>query len=393
VILHARTAADVTLREDHHPDGGREVRTAAPPIMSCHLIAPRVALAVGDTAGHAYPALAIAEAFLRRDPGAQVAFFGTPDSIAAGILAREGQTVVPVPGAALRRSGRRAQAHAVLVTLGAIRVARSALVARRARIVIGFGGFASGGVLLAARTLKLFTAIHESNVEPGLANRWLQHVVHRVYVAHAQSTLTGFHVGMPVRSAIARLATEARRPPAGTLRVLILTGSRGAGFLGTVMPDVLRPVVASGIAVEVLQQIHDDEALTLAARYASLDIAARLVPFLEDMQTAYGWADVAIARGGASTLAELAVAGVPAAIVPLADAAADHQTSNTQPWVAAGAGPAVPESAASAAALTAWLAQMASQPSAWRAASEGARTLASPGAANRLVEDCMRFQS
>jgi len=330
--------------------------------------APRVALAVGDTAGHAHPALAVAEAFRDRDPSARILFLGTADSIAARILAREGETLTGVPGAPLRRAGLLGVALALTRTFSGIRASRGLLARHEITFAIGFGGFASGGVLLGARSIGIRTAIHEANVEMGLANILLRPFVDDLFLTHAETDSRGLEVGLPMRRTIRALAPGARTPPAGALRVLVTSGSRGVEFLTAVMPPVLAAVRQAGISVEVRQQTAE--------------------VFLDDMADAYRWADVAIARSGANTVAELALAGLPALLVPLKDAAANHQMANARRWTLAGAGPLVEQARWDGAFVAQWLRLLAANPWSWRNASDGARSLAHADAARLLVEHC-----
>lgn len=316
-------------------------------------------------------------------------FLGTAGSIPAGILARAGETFRAVPGAPLRRAGPIGIGRAAVETARGFRAAQRALRAHDAQLALGFGGFASGGVLLGARALGLATAIHEANVDVGLANRLLSRVVHRVFLTHATTPLRGgVTVGMPVRGAITALRGRPRQPPSGRMRVLVVSGSRGSAPLAGRLIDVLVDLARGGVEVEVLLQAGSDSA-ALADRYRRAGIAARAEADL-DVAAAYVWADVAIARAGASTIAELALAALPACLVPLGDASARHQDANARTWTAAGAGLAMADDAWDAAALTAWLRSMAGV-AAWSQASRATASLADPDAASRLVTGCLEL--
>src|SRR5262249_35088572 len=238
VILHAGTPPHIALH--NHDSASRAGR--------------RIALAVGDTAGHAYPALAVAEAFRERDPGVHMLFLGTADSIAARILTREGAARTPVAGAPIRRAGIAGAGAAVTQTIASVQASRRLLAEHATGFAMGFGGFASGGVLLAARGRGIPTAIHEANVEPGLANRWLSRFVDRVFVAHPGAIANGVVVGMPIRAGIAALASTPRTPPQGRFHVLVMSGSRGSGFFEAAMPTVEAALRARGVAIEIRRQ-------------------------------------------------------------------------------------------------------------------------------------------
>ena len=346
-----------------------------------------VALVVGDTAGHTHPALAVADALRARASRAEILFLGTPDSVAASIVARAGQSFVPVPGSPIRKADLAGLARAAVRTMQSITVARRILAGHQTQLAMGFGGFASGGVLLAARTLGLPTAIIEANVEFGLANRWLRPWADHVFqgLGAPQSSV----VGVPVRQSVVSLRDAPPRPPHRALRILVASGSRGADFFAERLPPVLQRLVSLGIPVEVRQQAAVPGALR--ERYASLAIDATVDSFVEDIAAAYAWADVAVARGGASTIAELAIAGLPALLVPLADASANHQAANTGLWQREGAGVAVSETHWSADAVTSWLQTMATNEPSWRASSQAAHALARPDAAAHIAEACARL--
>jgi UDP-N-acetylglucosamine--N-acetylmuramyl-(pentapeptide) pyrophosphoryl-undecaprenol N-acetylglucosamine transferase len=331
----------------------------------------RIALAVGDTVGHVSPALALAREFRLLDGGAEIVFFGTADSLAHRALTGHGEAMIAVPGAPIRRAGARGLPRAVTETTRATIAARGVLHDERVRLVIGFGGFATGGVLVAARTLGLATAIHEANVEPGLANLLLRRLVHRVYTAFDTALPGGLCIGLPIRASIAALASVDPVPPPGPFRVLVTSGSRGIEFFTLRMPAVVRE----------LERLH----LNVEIEHVGV------TSFVADMAAAYARAHVVIARAGGSTIAELAAAGRPAILVPLGDSAADHQSANARIWAGAGAGLAVAESEWESSRVAEWLARVATTPDAWSACAHAARRLAHPDAARQMAADCDAF--
>lgn len=344
----------------------------------------RVALVVGDTAGHTHPALALAEAMHAMSDHARVFCVGTADSVAATLIERAHLPYIVVPGSPIRGADLAGLARAGRRTMQSIGVARAALVDHQIQLVVGFGGFASGGVMLAARTLGLPTAIFEANVEFGLANRWLRPWVGHVFLGLGRSS--GSAIGVPVRASVSAMITETREAPRGALRVLVASGSRGADFFDSRLPAALGAVAAMGIPVEVHQQSSTPD--VVQRRYDEHGVAARVEPFIDDIAGAYRWADVAITRGGANTIAELACAALPALLVPLADASANHQAANARLWQETGAGAALEESDWQSDTVVSWLRQMATDPITWSKHSAAARGLARPSAAQELATAC-----
>jgi UDP-N-acetylglucosamine--N-acetylmuramyl-(pentapeptide) pyrophosphoryl-undecaprenol N-acetylglucosamine transferase len=263
-------------------------------------------------------------------------------------------------------------------------------------LVIGFGGYTSAGPLLAARLLGISTAIHEANVLPGLTNKWLSRWVDRVYLgfesaarelAPARCRVTG----NPVRAQITALSREPRQPPRPAERrthILVIGGSQGARFFNQQAPGLLRCLAAHQIEVDVRHQVGETDRDPVAAAYAGSGIGARVEQYFDDIADCYRWADFALARAGAMTIAELAVAGLPALLVPLPSAADDHQTPNASAWASAAGGWWVSETEWQAEALAARIAARLRDSADWTAASERLRRWAATDAAARIVSDC-----
>jgi UDP-N-acetylglucosamine--N-acetylmuramyl-(pentapeptide) pyrophosphoryl-undecaprenol N-acetylglucosamine transferase len=342
-----------------------------------------------------YPALAIADAYRAAHRNVEVRFAGALDGPAARLLALRGLTLDPVAGAQLANVGLGARLAAVPRVLAGLAQARRLLRAHGARLVLGLGGYTSGAVLLAARTLGARVAIHEANVVPGIANRLLAPVVHRVYLGSADAApvfpaTRRVVTGHPVRAEIAALAAERRPPPDRhrAARVLILSSTRGEAFLAARTPGLLAEIERRGVAVEVLHQTGEGRADDVANAYRRVGVKATVAPYLDEIASAYRWADLVVARAGAGTVAETAAAGVPALLVPLADAAGDHQAANAAAVAAAGAGLAVREAEWRGDALAVRLVALLGDPAQWSAIAEAARRRAAPDAAARIVAAC-----
>jgi UDP-N-acetylglucosamine--N-acetylmuramyl-(pentapeptide) pyrophosphoryl-undecaprenol N-acetylglucosamine transferase len=250
-------------------------------------------------------------------------------------------------------------------------------------------------VLLTARALGTRVVIHEANVVAGIANRLLAPFVHRVYLGCAEAApafpaARRLVTGHPVRADIAALAAEPRTPPdrQRAVHVLVLSSTRGEGFLAVRAPGLLAALDRRGLAVEVLHQTGEVRADDVANAYRRAGVKATVTPYVDAIASAWRWADLVVARAGAGTVAEAAVAGVPALLVPLADAAGDHQAANAAAVAAAGAGLAVREADWNGEALAAQLAALLGDPARWSAAAAAARGRAVPDAAARIVADC-----
>jgi UDP-N-acetylglucosamine--N-acetylmuramyl-(pentapeptide) pyrophosphoryl-undecaprenol N-acetylglucosamine transferase len=304
-----------------------------------------IAIACGGTAGHVYPALALGEAFRGWRQPFDVVFFGTSEEgFEARIVEPRGFRLEIVSGSPILGTSAMGKARAMTNLAVGVAQARKHLAANGVSFVVGLGGYASAGAVLAGRSLGIPTAIHEANVAPGLANRLLSRVVDRVYVGsdRAFAGLVGKRVvtGTPIRADLASLAGDAGRqcPKERPIRVLVTGGSLGSSFLNERAPDLLRCIALAGLSLRVVHQAGRGGAGSIAEAYGRAAIEASVVEYLDDMRGAYREADFAIARAGAGTIAELAAAGLPALFVPLPDLAGDHQTKNAREYCVRGAG-------------------------------------------------------
>lgn len=366
--------------------------------MTTHALQPQrtIVLAGGGTGGHVLPALALADAFRAAMPECRVLFIGTERGMESTLVPKRGYPIALVPGSRLVGGGLSAKVAGVRALVQGVRAARTVLQREKAALVVGVGGYASGAALLAARSLGLPTAIHESNAVPGLTNRVLGHLVDRVYLGFAaaradfpyEATVVS---GNPVRREIVGTAAARAFPSQRPVHVLIVGGSQGSEFLNSHVPDLLHAVVERGVAVQVRHQVGKQDGAPVAARYAELGVQATVETFIDDMAAAYAWADVAVTRSGSGTVSELAAAALPALLVPFPHAAGDHQAWNAKVFADAGAGWWVRQEAWHQATLAQRLAEALRDRSAWQAMARAAQAFAGRNAAELVVNDCEQW--
>lgn len=351
-----------------------------------------VAILAGGTGGHVFPGLAVAEGL--RAHGVPVVWLGG----ARGIE----HTLVPAAGIELHRlpfSGVRGKG-ALSLLLAPWRLLRASTMALRLlrhvapRSVISFGGFAAAPGGIAAWLLRRPLLVHEANRIPGSTNRLLARLAKRV--------LTGFPgtfpasmgeecTGNPVRSNIASLPAPGTRfeGRSGVSRLLVLGGSQGARSINSAMPSALAMHVSAAGHWQVRHQTGRDQRDAVSAAYAAAGVHAQVTEFIDDMAAAYAWADLAVCRAGALTLAELTAAGLGAILIPFPYAIDDHQTANASVLVGAGAAVIVSESTDLAADLSRTLAQIRASTGGALDMAQRARDLSRPDATSRIVALCM----
>ncbi|MCX7285272.1 MAG: undecaprenyldiphospho-muramoylpentapeptide beta-N-acetylglucosaminyltransferase [Novosphingobium sp.] len=349
-------------------------------------------LAAGGTGGHLIPAFALAIELDRR--GHHVALVtdergalipGKPEFMPAHVLPAGRLAKSPVALA----KGLRAiwQGRAM-----ALRLFESF----EPSCVIGFGGYPALPALLAARSARIPTVIHEQNAVLGRVNRFLSGRVDAIATAYAEvdrldPKLWGkvHRVGNPVRPEVLALRGEAfpEFTEDSLLRVLVTGGSQGASILSEVVPDglaMLPPALRHRL--QVTQQCRPEDLEAVRARYAAHEIPAELGTYFEDMQARLAGTHLFIGRAGASTIAELTAVGRPAILIPLPIATDDHQAVNTREMVAAGGARAIRQSGFTPKELAKQIQVMAQHPQTLANAAHAAWNCGLPNAVSDLAD-------
>jgi len=348
----------------------------------------KIMIAAGGTGGHVFPGLAVAQVLRAR--GHQVVWMGTPDSFEARTVPQHGIELRLVRVKGLRGKGALSWLGAPLRLLRALRDALAVLRAERPDVLLGMGGFAAGPGGLASWLTRRPLVIHEQNSIAGLTNRLLARIARRVLQAFPNTFVKAETVGNPVRAGFAELDDPAQRigQRAGPGRVLIVGGSLGARALNEIVPEALALIPA---AQRPLVRHQGGRTLeTAQAAYARHGVSAELSAFIDDMPAAFGWADLVICRAGASTVAELAAAGCAALLVPYPHAVDDHQTSNGQYLVDAGAALMVPEEILNAELLAQMLSGLLARREQLAKMAQAARKAAWPDAVNVIADICLQ---
>jgi UDP-N-acetylglucosamine--N-acetylmuramyl-(pentapeptide) pyrophosphoryl-undecaprenol N-acetylglucosamine transferase len=279
-------------------------------------------LAGGGSAGHIEPALALADALRRIDPGVAVSCLGTERGLETRLIPLRGYPLELIPAVPLPRT-----VTPKLLTVpgrlaSAIGAAADALDRTGAQVLVGFGGYVATPAYLAARRRRVPIVVHEANPRPGLANRIGARFTEHVFTGHPDTQLrNGRYIGIPIRREIAELdrlglGDKARahfglRPD---LPVLLVTGgSQGARSLNAAVFGAAGSLRGAG--VQVLHIIGPRTGSEPPASSAGVPYVA--VPYIDRMDLAYAAADFALCRAGAMTCAELTAVGLPAAYVPL----------------------------------------------------------------------------
>jgi UDP-N-acetylglucosamine--N-acetylmuramyl-(pentapeptide) pyrophosphoryl-undecaprenol N-acetylglucosamine transferase len=351
-----------------------------------------IVIAAGGTGGHFFPAEALASELISR--GHRVALMTDARSGGLKSAVFAGRECFVLPGAGIAGRGLWRGIKAVTgMAIGAIR-ARGLLSRLNAGAVVGFGGYPSVAPVLGASLSRRrpVLVLHEQNAVLGRANRFLSGRIDRLALSldgtqRVPGGVTHAVTGNPVRPAIVALAGAAYAEPVDRINLLILGGSLGARVFSDVVPPALaRLPAALRQRLSVTQQCRAEDLERVRAAYGEAGIQADLAPFFADVADRLASAHLVIARAGASTVAELAVAGRPSVLVPLPGAIDDHQTGNARALEQVGAALVVPQPVFHPDAFGDILVELLTTPGRLSTMAAAARTQARADAAARLAD-------
>lgn len=352
--------------------------------------APLVVLAAGGTGGHVFPAEALAQELLAQDYRLLLitdnrgnrygGTLGLLDKhfISAGALA--GYGILGKLVSVARLSWGLVQAYRALKHV-------------KPAVVVGFGGYASAPTVTAALLAGVPTIIHEQNAILGWVNRVLAGRVTKVCTSFdlarpAPSKAHLIRTGLPVRPAVAAVRASPYHAPRSDepFRILVLGGSQGARVFSDVLPTAVSLLPEDfRHRLEIAQQCRPEEIARTQAAYANLGAHIELRHFFDNVPELLASAHLLIARSGASTVAEVTVAGRPSVLVPYPHAADDHQTANAKALATVGGAWLMQQNDFTPRALADHLMNLREQPNLLTDTAANARAFSIPDAAGRMA--------
>ncbi|MDR2891734.1 MAG: undecaprenyldiphospho-muramoylpentapeptide beta-N-acetylglucosaminyltransferase [Deltaproteobacteria bacterium] len=387
----------------------------------------RVILTTGGTGGHIFPALAVAAELRRTFPDIAILFMGGESGPEERLAKQAGLEFMSLPVRGFFGRGVRAVGAGFRLLRG-IALARRKIRKFKPDLVIGFGGYAAAAAVAAGLLCGVPTMIHEQNSVPGIANRLLGRYVDKVCISlpeaekwfkPGKTALTG----NPVRRGIRELyrdklqktqdaacpaqkdqnAATASATASDRRNLLVLGGSQGAKALNSAVLEDLPRLLDAGLTVRIQAGAADYERVAAALKQLADEatgtgrttesFAARVSvsAFIEDMREAYAWADLALCRAGATTVAELAVAGLPAIFVPFPFATHNHQLHNAEQVRKLGAALLLEQKDFAPGRLADLTAGLFAEPARLASMSEAALLLANPDAAEKVIGEARKI--
>ncbi len=403
----------------------------------------RVLIAAGGTGGHLYPGIALAGELKRLRPGTEVRFVGTAKGLESRVLPREGYLLDLIRARGLVGTGLRRGAASLALLPVALWDSLRIVGRFQPHLVIGVGGYASGPAVLAAWLRRTPTVILEPNAVPGVTNRLLAPLADLVVTAfeEAAASLRGRTVevlGNPIRREIVErcrdmgtagqatpVTDENQRtsggegsdterpwspgvlpPDRATLHspglslgqhgsphkktLLIMGGSQGARAINRAMVGAL-PELRRQEKFLIIHQTGGADLEWVRGEYSKAGFNdARVEPFLYDIPEIYAAADLVVSRAGATTVAELTAAGLPAILIPFPYATHQHQERNAGSLQAAGAAVVLTDGELSGPLLAGWIEKLLGDPGRLRAMAIRSRAAGRPDAGEKIASACFQ---
>ncbi|HEV2096852.1 MAG TPA: undecaprenyldiphospho-muramoylpentapeptide beta-N-acetylglucosaminyltransferase [Chthoniobacterales bacterium] len=354
-------------------------------------------IACGGTGGHLFPGLAVAEVMRAR--GHEVLLFISEKEIdSLAVSNRPEFRFEKLPTVGLPSAFSPAIFGFMRRFNESLRVCRAIYRTFNPQVVLGMGGFTSTAPVLAGRMRGVASFVHESNAIPGKANRTTARMVRAVLLGFQECAAFFPNVrtevtGTPIRSDLKRIDQSEARRKLGLREdlptLLVMGGSQGASGINQAMIKALPTLKASPIQVIHLAGTRDER--LAADNYRREEIPAYVAAFHHRMEEVYSAADIAIARSGAASLAELAAFALPALLIPFPYAAEDHQTRNAEIFARSDAAILLKESDLTGDVLARKIEELLGDPVRARAMAAKSALLAPRQAADRIVETMEKY--
>lgn len=360
----------------------------------------KILIAGGGTGGHVFPGIAVAEEIRRERPECDIVFVGTRRGLETTAVPEAGFRIRYLAGSGFARGRWWLWPWALLLNAFGFVQALFLVLSENPRAVLGTGGYASAPVAFAARLLGRPLILQEQNSVPGLANRLLARVANEVHLSfiEARSYFTRRDhlkiTGNPVRAHILSGDHEAAlrefKLEHGRPTLFVFGGSLGAARINDALLDMMRRL-KDRIDVQCLLQTGRADHDRVKAIVDAEKLPITVLPFVKKMNMAYAVADLVVCRAGAITLAEIAVCGLPAILVPYPHAANNHQQDNAANLVDRGAAVLVPDEELTGERLAKEVAHLLADRTALSRMSANARLFARPDAASRIARSLLHW--
>ncbi len=353
----------------------------------------KVIIAGGGTGGHLYPGIALAQEFERRGP-VDIMFIGTSYGIENKVLPKMHYRFKKIWMRGLQRTLTIGNLLFPVRLLVSIFQCAGVIITFRPDVVIGTGGYVSGPALMTALLMGVPTVIQEQNSFPGLVNRLLGKWVKQVHVTYDASlpcfrNRFTFVSGNPVRGDFNKVTrNEAAKKfelDEKKTTLFVFGGSQGARAINEMVSKSIQRLLELN-HLQILWATGPADFESISEKCKSVRGRVTMLSYIDDMASAYAISDIALCRAGASTLAEIAICGIPAILVPYPYSAAGHQDFNARTMEKQGAAMLIFERDLTEDALVHTLSELANNREKLATMAAAAKRLGRPNAARDIVD-------
>ncbi len=361
----------------------------------------RLIIAGGGTGGHLFPAVAIAQEFMAKDPENKVIFVSTGNPFELSVLDKAGFMLEKITAEGIKGRGLLRQLRSMWKIPMGIFESMRIIKNFKPDLVMGVGSYAAGPVAIGAWLMRKKLILHEQNILPGITNRILSRFADRIYVSF-KNTKANFnpgkvlYTGNPLRKEFIQKAKDKKDNNTATsakdytFTVLILGGSQGAHSINEAVINAIEYLRGKHNFYFIHQTGKRDEAVVKKA-YKDQGISCMVKSFFDDMPEQYQMADLIICRAGATTVAELAAVGKGVIFIPFPFAADNHQVLNARTFTETGAAEIILQKDLTGQMLAERIEYYASNKKALEVMAARAKSLGKPDAAKVIVEDCYKL--
>jgi len=359
----------------------------------------RIIIAGGGTGGHLFPAIAIAQEFMAKDPENKVIFVSTGNPFELSVLDKAGFMLEKITAEGIKGRGLLRQLRSMWKIPMGIFESMRIIKNFKPDLVMGVGSYAAGPVAIGAWLMRKKLILHEQNILPGITNRILSHFADRIYLSF-KNTKANFnpgkvlYTGNPLRKEFMLKAKEKKNTAASTqehpFTVMIIGGSQGAHSINDAVINALEHFKEKYNLYFIHQTGKQDEAAVKKA-YKDQGISCMVKSFFDDMPKQYQRSNLIICRAGATTVAELAAVGKGVIFIPFPFAADNHQVLNARTFTETGAAEMILQKDLTGRVLAKRIEYYASNKKALEVMAARAKSLGKPDAAKAIVEDCYKL--
>ena len=344
----------------------------------------RVLIADGGTGGHIFPALAVAEELQKRKGFESVLFTGTELGLEGELIPKHGYNVAFIRVGGLIGKSLARRIRTIMQLPLAFLESRTIIRKFRPDVVIGFGAYAAGPVLVAAHFRKIPVLLVEPNAVPGFTNRMALRFAKRIAVPFPDSN--GIYTGKAVVTGVPVRPLKETSISRKKFTVGILGGSQGARAINETIVSALPQLAELRDRLHLIHQTGKNDFDAIRKEYEQVAPHFEVAPFIDNMEQFYNRCDLLICRAGAVTLAEITALGKPAVLIPLPTSTHGHQEENARRLHQAGAARMILQKDFTATILVDLLHEFLKFPAKLSKMAEASKALGKPEATQKVVD-------